>query len=151
MGAGRTFVGILFCIGTVALIIVFVTLGMSAEDVLGSFDTALVQGIFLIAVHPYTFLITGTWSLLAALAAGAFIGGLIAKGAKSGLAVGSISFGLLLLLQISVAFFFDFNALSVWYALITITGGNAILDFVIGAGVMLACGAIGGALTGGGD
>ncbi len=152
MGAGRVLAGLLFCIIAIALIIAFVTLGFSIDSIIamGGPDTSLFQAIFLVAVHPYTFVLVGSWSILAALAAGAFIGGLIAKGAKSGLAVGSISFTLLLFLQLAVAFVFNFTALELWYALLTLGGGNAIIDLILAAGLLIVCGAIGGALTGGG-
>jgi hypothetical protein len=153
MGAGRVLAGLLFCIVAICLIITFVTLGFSVNSIItmGGPDTSLFQAIFLIAVHPYSFvLLLGQWSIIAALAAGAFIGGLIAKGAKSGLAVGSISFALLLFLQLAVAFFFDFTAIELWYALLTLGGGNVIIDLILASGLLIVCGAIGGALTGGG-
>ncbi|NVM53708.1 MAG: hypothetical protein HWN66_08390 [Candidatus Helarchaeota archaeon] len=152
MGAGRVLIGVLFCIVAAAMIIVFVTLGLSVEEVVAlGWPTSLFQNIFLYTMHPYSFIQYGEWSILAALAAGAFIGGLISKGAKSGLAVGSISFGLLFFLQLAVGVFFNFTELLGWYGFVLFVGGNVIIDIALCAGLLIVCGAIGGALTSDGE
>ncbi|MFX1294696.1 MAG: hypothetical protein ACFFD2_07560 [Promethearchaeota archaeon] len=147
MGAGRVLVGILIYIIAIVLIIIFVTLELSVDDISGmGFETSLFQAIFLTALHPYSLLIiNGSWSIIAAIATGAFIGGLIAKGTKAGIAVGIISFGILFLLQICVTFVFNFGELMAWYGPLGTT--NVILDVTIGTGVSIVCGAIGGAIT----
>lgn len=147
MGAGRVLAGVLFCIIAASAIVIFVTLGISVSE-LETLGYSVFQGAFLIMVHPYTMIIGGTWSVLAALGAGAFIGGLIAKGAKAGATVGIISFGLFLFLQIAVGVFFDFSALQLWWAIMDLIG-SVIIDLVLAAGILVAVGAIGGALTGG--
>ena len=152
MGAGRTFAGILFCLIVIVIINVFLTLGLSVSDLTAiGFDTSLFQAIFLIDIHPYTFITGDGWSILAALGGGAFVGGLISKGAKNGVLVGTITFALLWILQIGIALLFDFNALYFWYALLELVGGSIILDFAISAGILIVAGAIGGAITGGGE
>lgn len=154
MGAGRVLVGMIFCIIAVMIIIIFVTLGLSVDDLvgIGLLDATLYQSIFLVAIHPYSFMVAfapAEWSVLAALAVGAFIGGLIAKGAKGGLSVGLLSFSILLLLQIAVGVFFNLSSLIAWYGLLELGGGSVLIDMLLAAAILAVCGAVGGALTGG--
>lgn len=145
--SGRLWIGILACWGTVELIILFLTLGLSIAKVASYGITALWQAIFIIPLHLPTFLTSGMWSIMAALTIGAFIGGLLMRTIKKGILVSVICFGLLLFLQFALGFLFDFNALLAWYSLIPALGGNVIIDFLVSAVILIAVGATGGAIT----
>ncbi|NVM29516.1 MAG: hypothetical protein HWN65_11810 [Candidatus Helarchaeota archaeon] len=145
--AGKFLIGVLACMVTVEMIILFLTLGLSLEKVVSYNITTLWQAIFIIPLHLPTFITSGMWSIMAALTIGAFIGGLVMKQIKKGILVSIISFGLLLFLQLAVGFLFNFDALIAWYSLISSLGGNVIVDFLVSAFILIAAGAIGGALT----
>ena len=145
--SGKLLIGIPSCIFIVEMVILFLTLELSTGKLDSHISTTLWQAIFIVPLHLPTFFTSGMWSILAALTAGAFIGGLIVKKIKKGILLGIICFGLFLLLQFSIGFLFDVDALLAWYSVIASLGGNLLLDFLVSIGILVIAGAIGGALT----
>jgi hypothetical protein len=145
--AGKLLFGIPVCIFIIEIVILFLTLELSTGKLDSHISTTLWQAIFIVPLHLPTFFTSGMWSLLAALTTGAFIGGLIVKKIKKGILLGVISFGLLLLLQFSLGFLFDIDALLAWYSIVASLGGDVLLDFLVSIGILVIAGAIGGALT----
>ncbi len=145
--AGKLLFGIPVCIFIIEMVILLLTLELSTGKLDSHISTTLWQAIFIVPLHLPTFFTSGMWSLLAALTTGAFIGGLIVKKIKKGIFLGVICFGILLLLQFSLGFLFDIDALLAWYSVIASLGGNVMLDFLVSAGILIVAGAIGSALT----
>jgi hypothetical protein len=138
----------ILCLAAAILIVFFVTLGYDLSSIPELTGMAVYQTIFFLLMEPYFSVSVGLWSVLAALAVGAFIGGLASKGAKHGALVGLISWIIIFILYLAVAFVFDFAALATWWGML---GINIVFDIAIGLGVLVVVGAIGGAITGGGE
>ena len=148
MGIKKVLIGVLGCLITVAMVILIVTLGFSLDKVGILGIDNLVQAIFILAPHSYSFMTTGMWSIIAALTTGAFIGGLLVKNIKSGIAIGILSFVIIIVLQFAVGFLFNFTTFQAWYALeVPSHGGDIIIDFLLSVGILIGAGAIGGAIT----
>jgi len=145
--SGRIYLGVIVCVVTTVLVVLFFTLGFSVDKVLGFGITELWQAIFVVAPHSSSLIGSGMWSIIAALTSGGFIAGLGIRSLKKAIIVGIISLGVLMLLQLALGFLFDFTAYTIWYSLIPSLGGNIFLDFSISAGILMAAGALGGALT----
>ena len=149
MGAGRVILGMIFCLVAAILIVFFITLGYNLGDYPELGTLGLYQAVFLFLFHPYFTILLGIYSALAALAVGAFIGGLASKGAKHGALVGLLSWIIIFVLYLALTWVFDFaSMMAFWNALGII---NLVIDIVLSLGILVAVGAIGGAITGGGE
>ena len=149
MGAGRIILGMLFGLVTAFLIVFFVTLSLTVSDYAIFTNPAIYAVIALLLMHPYGMLTLGIYSAIAAPAAGAFVGGLVSKGAKNGLIAGLLMWVVVFLLYIGLGYSFDFGAMITTWDMIGMT--NVIIDFAMGLGIFCLVGAIGGAITGGGE
>jgi hypothetical protein len=147
MGAGRVLLGMIFCLIAAILIVFFITLGYNLSSYPELATLGLYQAIFFLLFHPYYTISLGIYSALAALAVGAFVGGLASKGAKRGALAGLLSWIVIFVLYICLTWLFDFaSMMALWSAL----GIGLVVDIAISLGIVVV-GAIGGAITGGGE
>lgn len=144
MGAGRIIVGTLFCLIAAILIVFFVTLRYTAADYSELGNTAQYAVIFTILLNPIAAINVKMVSVLAALAVGALIGGLISKSPIGGLLVGVLSFIVIFIVFLSFTVGFDINA---WMTWVNEHGSNVVLDLLACVAILAVFGAIGGKLT----
>ena len=144
MGLGRVLVGLLASVAAAILIVFFVTLGATIGDYSELGDPATYQIVFAVLLSPYTAIQLGNWSVLAAIAVGGLIGGLISKSSLGGLAVGLLSVAVVFILFLGLTIGFD---LSLWIAWIEAHAGSILLDLAICLGIWCAVASIGGKLT----
>ncbi len=147
MNYGRVLVGALFCVLAATMIVFFITLGITVAE-LSILTISELPGAFLLVIHPFSLLLSGTWSVIAALAAGGFIGGLITKNYRAGAIAGVIGFGLMMFLQFAVGCGFNVATFQAWWVLMDATG-SVVVDIGLGIGIVIVTGAVGGMLTSG--
>jgi len=144
MGLGRVLVGTLFCLAAAILIVFFVTLGASLGDYTDLGNPAQYQIIFALLLSPYTAIKIGAWSVIAAIAVGGLIGGLVSKSPTGGLAVGFLSFAVIFILFMGITIGFDINAWATW---ISTWDSSIVVDIVLSLGIFCGTASIGGKLT----
>ncbi len=149
MVSGNLIAGVIISMLTISLVILILTLEFSLSKFTDPIKPGnLIQAIFVLAPHPlYGFMTPGFSSVIIALVGGAYIGGLVVRGAKKGFIVGISCFGLLMFFQIAIGFFFDFSTYQGWLAQINSGDGNIIIDFLLSAGLLVVAGAVGGIIT----
>ncbi len=144
MGIFRVIIGTLFCLAASILIVFFVTLNYTLPNALLLQNPAQYQSIFVLLLDPISAITAGQWSVIAALAVGALLGGLISKSPLGGLAVGLISFLVILMLFLGLSIGF---VVADWIAWVTVQGSNIAGELALCAGILAGVGAIGGKLT----
>ncbi len=144
MGAVRVFLGIIFCL-TIGVVLIFI---FNYQYVPGQISEIsfleLYQLPFYLILHPYYSFTFGQWIVLLALIAGAFVGGLLAKGTRSGLVMGFGAWLLNILLYVGIVWFFNFNTLSPYWASL---GNTLYIDLVLSFLLLELFGALGGKIT----
>ncbi len=144
MGAARVLFGTLCCTVAAILIVFFVTLNANLLDYADLGITATYGTIFPLLLSPITAIQLSQFSVLAAIAVGAFIGGLISKSPLGGLAVGILSFAVIFVLFLTLTIGFDFGA---WWSWIQTNGSTMLGDLALSIGLFAGVAAIGGKLT----
>jgi hypothetical protein len=144
MGVGRVLVGVIFCLAAAILIVFFVTLGATLIDYADLGDPAQYQIIFALILSPYTAIKIGAWSVIAAIAVGGLIGGLVSKSPTGGLAVGLLSFAVIFILFLGITIGFDINA---WITWITTWDSSIVGDVLLSLAIFCGTASIGGKLT----
>ena len=144
----RVLIGAIFCVLAATLIVFFITLGISFVGSLSIDILAELQNAFLLIIHPASQLLGGTWSVIAALAAGGFIGGLITKQYRAGAIAGIIGLGFMMVLQFTVGCAFNVTTFQAWWVLMDATG-SVVVDIGLAIGIVIVTGAVGGMLTSG--
>lgn len=144
LGLARILAGLLFSLAASILIIFFVTLGYTLSEFpeLGTSSMFLV--VFAVLLNPLTAIDMGIWSVIAAIAVGGFIGGLISKSPTSGLMVGLLSFVVIFILFLGLTVGFDIGAWVLW---VTTHGSNVAFDLLLCVAIFAGTGSIGGKLT----
>ena len=144
MGLGRVLTGTLCCVAIAMLIVFFATLGYG-QVIFGTFGfEPIPEGIFFLLMNPYSLSPYGGWVVFPALAAGAFIGGLISKSSIGGVIIGELSYGLIVLMYYTFVIVFDITEMSEFLLYFDF---DVIIDIVASYGLLIALGAIGGTLT----
>ncbi|NVM55077.1 MAG: hypothetical protein HWN66_15335 [Candidatus Helarchaeota archaeon] len=144
MGAARVLVGMLFCLAASILIVFFVTLGYAVGNFSDLGDIIMFQAIFALLLSPLTAINMGLWSVIAALAVGGLLGGLVSKSPTAGLVMGLLSFLVIFILFLGITVGFDIDA---WITWVTSWDSYIVVDVVLSLGLLAGIGAIGGKLT----
>ncbi|MHA1129767.1 MAG: hypothetical protein ACTSQQ_03070 [Candidatus Helarchaeota archaeon] len=144
MSVARVLFGTLCCTVAAILIVFFVTLGASLTDYSQLGVTSTYQIIFPLLLSPITAIEVSQFSVFAAIAVGAFIGGLISKSPFGGVTVGILSFAIIFILFLTLTIGFDFGA---WWNWITAHASTIIGDLALSLGLFASIAAIGGKLT----
>jgi hypothetical protein len=133
----------------ITVVIWILTLGFTLNKLSGFTikPDNVIQTIFALAPHSFSYMTAGFWSILAALITGGYIGGLVVRTPKKGIQVGLISFGLLMFFQLAIGFLFDITTYQGWLAQVSSDGGDIIIDFVLSAVLLMAAGTVGGIVT----
>lgn len=142
MGFARILAGLLFSLAGSILIVFFVSLGYdtSGFTALGTTETDKI--VFAVLLNPLTAINLSHWDVIAAIAVGGLLGGLISKSPTTGLLVGLLSFIVIFFLFLGLTL--GFTNFSGW---LTWVKYNIALDLLLCAVLFAATGAIGGKLT----
>lgn len=148
MGILRVLVGTAFCLAAAILIAFFVGMGAPITQVAELGTSAPYLVMFAVLLNPVSAIMVSAWWVIAALGVGALIGGLISKSPLAGLAVGILSFAVILMLFLGLTIGFNVN---LWINWVTALNSNVAVELLLCVGILAGVGAIGGKLTAGSD
>lgn len=145
LGLARILAGLVFSLAASILIVFFVTLGydLSAFSSLGTTETYKV--VFAVLLSPLTAINMSIWSVIAAIAVGGLLGGLISKSPTSGLVVGLLSFAAIFILFLGLTL--GFTNFSGWLTWVETYASSIAIDLLLGAALFAGTASIGGKLT----
>ena len=145
LGLARILAGLLFSLGASILIVFFVTLGYNLTNfsTLGTTETYKI--IFAVLLSPLTAINMNLWSVIAAIAVGGLLGGLISKSPTAGLLVGLLSFVVVFVLFLGLTL--GFTNFSSWVTWVETYSSSIALDLLLCAAIFAGTGSIGGKLT----
>ena len=145
LGLARILAGLLFSLAASILIVFFVSLGYDVSGFTDLGTTETYKIIFAVLLNPLTAINLGHWDVIAAIAVGGLLGGLISKSPTSGLLVGLLSFVAIFLLFLGLSL--GFTNFSGWLTWVETNASNIALDLLLCAAIFAGTASIGGKLT----